>query len=488
MMLLSADWVLPVSDPPVAQGAVLVSAGAIAAIGAAAELKARYGEEELLEFPGCAILPGFVNAHSHLEYSAFRGFASPSGFSRWIFQLLRARRKVADADWAAAALWGAHESLRNGITSIADTSYDGVAVAQAAQAVGLRARVYLELFGLDDTRLSASIERLEASLDHARRMVGAAEGAVDTIEMPVEWGISPHAPYTVSQRLYEEAARFGRDAGLPLATHVAESRSEVRLLSGSLSALALAYKATRLWTGRRWEPPRTTPVQYVAGTGALGPDTLVVHAVQVNSDDIAILADSGSAVAHCPRSNLRLRCGRAPVAEMKAAGISVGLGTDSLASNDSLDMVAEMRAAMEISQARGARETSLRPGTILRMATLEGAQALGWGHLVGSLEAGKRADMVVVRLRAEDLLDGCRRTEEVGPGLPGPDRAEQMDIFAQAVMRAEVQMTMVDGKIVYGGEEIPADVAQGFRMARTRLGLRTCGSPGRRVVRRHEGR
>ena len=472
MMLLSGDWVLPVSDSPMAQGAVLVSDGAIAAIGTAAELKARYGEEEVLEFPGCAILPGFVNAHTHLEYSAFRGFASPSGFSRWLLRLLRARRKVADEDWAAAALWGAHESLRNGITSIADTSYHGVAVAQAAQAVGLRARVYLELFGLDDTRLSTSIERLEASLDHARRMVGAAGGAVDTIEMPVEWGISPHAPYTVSQRLYEEAARFGQDAGLRLATHVAESHSEKRLLGGSMSTLALAYRATRLWTGRCWRPPRMTPVQYVAGTGALGPDMLVVHAVQVNGDDIAILAGSGCAVVHCPRSNMRLGCGRAPVAEMKAAGILVGLGTDSLASNDSLDMLAEMRAAMEVSEARGAREKSLRPGMILRMATLDGAQALGWGHLVGSLEAGKRADMVVVRLRAEDLPNAVRMPQRVGLGPPGPDRAEQMDILAQAVMRAEVQMTMVDGKIVYGGEEIPADVARGFRTARTRLGLR----------------
>jgi 5-methylthioadenosine/S-adenosylhomocysteine deaminase len=472
MMLLCGDWVLPVSDPPVAQGAVLVSDGAIAAIGGAADLRAQHGAEKVLEFPGCAILPGFVNAHTHLEYSAFRGFASPSGFSLWILRLLRARRRVGNEDWGAAALWGAHESLRNGITSIADTSYDGVAVAQAAQAVGLRARVYLELFGLEDTQLSTSLERLEASLDRARTMTGAAKGAAEAVEMPVEWGISPHAPYTVSQRLYKEAARFGRDAGLRLATHVAESRSEARLLSGSLSTLALAYKATGLWTGRGWKSPRTTPVQYVADTGALGPDMLIVHAVQVNSDDIATLADSGSAVAHCPRSNLQLRCGRAPVAEMKDAGISVGLGTDSLASNDSLDMFAEMRAAVEVSGARGGREASLRPGTVLRMATLDGAQALGWGHLVGSLEMGKRADVVVVRLRAEDLSDKGASTEGVGLGLPRPDRAGQMDILAQAVMEAEVQMTMVDGRIVYSGEEVPADVVQGFQMARTRLGLR----------------
>ena len=159
-----------------------------------------------------------------------------------------------------------------------------------------------------------------------------------------------------------------------------------------------------------------SPVQYVARAGALGPETLAIHAVQMDDDDIATLAASGAAVAHCPRSNLRLACGVAPVAEMLAAGITVGLGTDSLASNDSLDMFAEMRAALEMSAAvqaptavRGAPAPAgaLLPSGVLRMATLEGARALGWDHLVGSLEAGKRADIIAVRLR-RDQRRPCR--------------------------------------------------------------------------------
>jgi cytosine/adenosine deaminase-related metal-dependent hydrolase len=470
-VLLSGDWVLPVSSSPIAEGAVLVADGAIAAVGNAALLKARYAPEEVCEFPGCAILPGFVNVHTHLDYSAFRGFAPPSGFSRWILRLLLARKKLRAEDLAASALWGAHESLRNGVTSIGDTSYDGVTVAQAVQAAGLRARVYLEVFGLDDTQLSMTMRRLEASLARVGLDGGTASRAGDGIETLLEWGISPHAPYTCSQRLYSEAARLARETGLRLATHVAESGSEVRLLSGRLTTLALAYRATHLWTGRRWKPPRTTPVRYVADAGALGPATLAVHAVQVNKDDIDTLAGSGTAVAHCPRSNIWLRCGIAPVAKLKAAGVVVGLGTDSLASNDSLDVLAEMRAAQHMSRVSEVPETGLRPASILRMATLDGARALGWGHLVGSLEVGKRADIVVARLRDDELSARVTSNGGAGPESLEPDQVDPKDVLAEAVMKAEVQMTMVDGRIVYRGGGIPAEVVHGLKAARARLGL-----------------
>ena len=168
-MLLEADWVVPISEPPIAGGAVLVAGDSIGAVGPAAELRARYPEEPVRTFPGCALLPGFVNTHTHLEYSAFRGFARPSGFGTWMTRLLLARRKLDAEDYAASALWGAYECARSGVTSIADTSYEGWTVARAAAAVGLRARVYLELFGLDDAALPATMNRLEARLGALRR-------------------------------------------------------------------------------------------------------------------------------------------------------------------------------------------------------------------------------------------------------------------------------------------------------------------------------
>ena len=472
-MLLCGDWVLPISSPPVADGAILVTGRTIGAVGPAAELRARYPGEEVLDFSGCALLPGLVNAHTHLDYSAFRGFSPSCGFSRWILRLLRARRRLDSDDLATSALWGAHECARSGVTAIADTSCDGWTVARAAGAAGLRARVYLELFGLDDTQLPETMERLEAALERLKQESSVGNEA-GTSGPPVEWGISPHAPYTVSERLYREAARFARRAGVRMVTHVAESRAEVDLLESGKSALAFAYRAAHLWTGLRWKPPGISPLQYVAGGEALGPDMLVVHAVQVDGEDIVTLADSGATVAHCPRSNQRLRCGVAPVAEMKAAGVTVGLGTDSLASNASLDMFEEMRAALQGSRertlsggstaavagaggdddpalSRESRSVPLTPAAVLRMATLDGAQALGWDHLVGSLEAGKRADIVAVR-------------------LPGAE-VDPTTVLVEGATAADVQMTLVDGIVTYEGTEDPVDVARGLGAVRTKLGL-----------------
>ncbi len=443
------------SHPPILGGGVRVAAGVIREVGLAAELRARYPDEQVLESAGCALLPGLINAHSHLDLSAFKGLLPTSRFSWWMLRLLKVRRKLDSDDLAASALWGAHECLRNGVTAVADTSFEGVTVARAARATGLRARVYLEVFGLDDACLSETMERLEARLERARdegeRPAMAATGP------SVEWGVSPHAPYTVSKQLYAEAARFARRAGLRMATHVAESRAEVRLLEKGSGALALVYKAAHLWTGHRWKPPGVSPLRHVAAAQALGPDMLAVHAVQVESDDIALLVASGTSVAHCPRSNTHLKCGVAPVAVMRAAGVTVGLGTDSLASNDSLDMLAEMRAALEAGRGPASRaeadgSLSLSPCAVLRMATLDGARALGWETSVGSLEVGKRADLTVVRLPDGRATDG-------------------EDALAEAVMGGEVRMTMVDGAVVYRDTTFPEEVVAGLDKVRRKLGV-----------------
>lgn len=477
-VLLEADWVLPVSSPPIPKGAVVVDGGVIRQVGPAADIRARVsGIVDEAAFPGCVLMPGFVNSHSHLEYSAFRGFCPPVSFPRWLLRLLVARSKLSPEDWEASALWGAYECVRSGITSIADTSYEGGTVARAARAAGLRARIYLEVFGLNDAVLPATMAALEARLARLRLAGVEAQGggplersSQDRSSL-VEWGISPHAPYTVSARLYRETARFARHSDLPLATHVAESPAEVEMLRLGVGPIARVYKAAGLWKGERWRPPGVSPVQYVATAGALGSHTLVIHSVQVDEADIAVLASSGAAVAHCPRSNRWLQCGAAPVRRMQAAGVVVGLGTDGLCSNEDLDMFAEMRAA--------AAAGALRPAEVLRLATLDGARALGWEHLVGSLEPGKRADLVVVRCnvaerKCERAGEGARCGDAVvcaraGPGDdPGPDPVEELVCRATA---SDIVMTMVDGAVVFCGTEPPAEVLVGLARTRRALGL-----------------
>ncbi|MFH0916020.1 MAG: amidohydrolase family protein [bacterium] len=487
-MLFEADWVLPISGPPIAGGALLVTDGTIGAVGPAEQLRTRYPGAPVRPFPGCALLPGLVNTHTHLEYSAFLDFTRPCGFGEWMLRLLLARRKLDSADYGASALWGAYECARSGVTSIGDTSFGGWTTARAAGAAGLRARVYLEVFGLDDAELPMTMERLKARLAELQSECGPL----------VEAGLSPHAPYTVSARLYREVARYGRRKGLRLATHLAESLAEVELLERGTGAIAQAYRAAHMWKGRRWKSPGTSPIVYVAQTQALGPRMLAVHCVQIGNSDVAALAESGTSVAHCPRSNLRLQCGSAPVMELLGAGITVGLGTDSLGSNESLDMFAEMRAALAASRARasgGARPspdptsaTSARPwgaapaleeGTpasglsetaVLRMATLDGARALGWDDVVGSLETGKRADIIAVGLPVA--------ASATGGSLGGPDPIEALVWGATA---ADVTMSMVDGAVIFDrrppleGERAPADdlaqVGPAFAAVRAKLGL-----------------
>jgi len=500
-VLLCADWVIPVSGPPIADGAVMVRDGVIEAVGPAEELTLAHAGEEVRGFPGCALLPGLVNLHTHLDLAALRGFAPPSPFGPWMLRLLLTRRKLTAEDLAVSALWGAYECARSGVTTIADSSSEGWTVARAAGAAGLRARVYLEVFGLDDARLPVTMERLASGLERARRGEAAAErghligdavatatdgcaairvargepgGGYQVAGPPVEWGVSPHAPYTVSARLYREAARFARRAGLPLATHVAESPAEVELLMTGRGAIAVAYKAAHLWSGRRWRPPGLRPVRYVAEAGVLGPDTVVAHAVQSDAEDIATLAQSGAAVAHCPRSNMRLQCGAAPVAELLAAGVTVGLGTDGLCSNDDMDMFAEMRAALKTSRERapvdagagGTRPPApLSPESVLRMATLDGARALGLSQLVGSLDPGKSADIIAVQLpRAVPAsASASGHTTECDP--------DPIEALVRHATAADVRMTMVGGVVLGQEGRVPIDVEEGYRSLRTRIGL-----------------
>jgi len=428
----------------------------IRAVGAAEELVSRHPDEPVRRFPGCALLPGFVNAHTHLEYSAFRDFCHPCGFGEWMLRLLLARRKLALEDYGIAAMWGARECARSGITTIADTSFEGWTTTRAARQVGLRARVYLEVFGFDDADLPATMDRLEARL-------ASLEGDAADARPPVELGVSPHAPYTVSQRLYREVVRYCRREGLRAATHVAESRAELELLTEGTGPIAHAYRAAHLWKGRLWRPPKVGPVRYLADAGALGPWMLAVHSVQVTESDMALLAETGTSVAHCPRSNLRLQCGTAPVRDLRSAGVTVGLGTDSLGSNDDLDMFAEMRAALAAAgvdppaglDSRTVLGPTVDERAVLRMATLDGARALGWGDSLGSLDPGKQADLVAVRI----------------PGRR-PAGFEPEVALVTSASAGDVQMTMVGGSEVFTGDRSERQgIDRDFSAARAKLGL-----------------
>jgi len=419
-----ADWVVPVEGEPVGGGGVAVEDGRVVAVGPAEEL-----EGERQRFPDAVIVPGFVNAHAHLEYAVYAGFGDGFSFPPWIALHVTRKRRLTDGDAVAIARLGAAECLRTGITTLADASFTGAAAPACAE-LGLRAIVHLEVFGDDP---GAALERFAA----------LRETIAGDLSDRVRLGVSPHAPYSTSAEVYEACAALG----LPLATHLAESEAEGEWLLYGTGAMAKAE-------GIPIEPARETGVRLLAGRRVLGPDVLAAHCVHVDDEEIALLAEHDVAVAHCPRSNAILGCGAAPVAELLAAGVRVGLGTDSPASTPSFDLFEEMRTAVYTARLRGRRPDALSAKTALELATLGSARALGLDREIGSLAAGKRADLTVVSLAGSPFLPWEDPTTAVVFG-GSPDR---------------VLLTLVDGEARYekGGFEWP-ELRRRASAARARL-------------------
>jgi cytosine/adenosine deaminase-related metal-dependent hydrolase len=366
--VVSADWVVPVEGPPVRSGAIEIGDdGTIAAVGSTDEL----GEGE--RHRDAVILPGFVNAHSHLEYAVYGGFGDGLPFADWIGLHVARKARIDLAEMEAIARLGALECLRSGITTVGDCSFSGAA-ATACTDVGLRGTIFLEVFGESPDVLTERFEPMRERIDAA-------------LSDEVRLGISPHAPYTCSIELYEACDELG----LPVATHLAESEAETQFLrTGTGSWEAFADMLVR--------PPGTTGIRALSDAGLLGPHVLAAHCVRADEKEIAILLANDVAVAHCARSNAILGCGVAPLSALRASGIRVCIATDSPASTPSFDMFDEMRAAIAAARARERRPDALTAAHALELATLGGARALARDAEVGSIAPGKKADLTILSL------------------------------------------------------------------------------------------
>jgi cytosine/adenosine deaminase-related metal-dependent hydrolase len=372
--VLSADWVLPIEGPPIEGGAVSIEDGRIVAVGTSAELGS--GKR----FDEAVIIPGFVNAHSHIEYAVYAGFGDGLGdFAEWITLHIQRKARLGWEGYIDVARLGAAECLASGVTTIGDCSYSGAA-AVACSELGLRATVYLEVFGFE----------LGAALAHFAEIRERAEDAFDDHVRP---GVSPHAPYSVSLDLYRACAELG----LPMATHISESPAEVAYLVDGTGSWG-DYKDLLV------EPPGLTGTRLLAEHDLLGPQVVAAHCVVLEDDEIDLLASTQTGVAHCPRSNAALGCGVARLNDLRASGARVGVGTDSPASAPSFDFFEELRSVVLTARARASRPDVLSAAAALELGTLGSARALGLDSDVGSLAPGKRADLAVLSLAGSAYL------------------------------------------------------------------------------------
>ncbi len=375
--LVEARWVIP-ADPPRAvlpHHAVVIAGGRIREVLPARQARERYRGARRIELTGHALIPGLINLHTHAAMTLMRGLADDRTLMDWLqnhiwpVELERVSPKfVYDGTLLACA-----EMLRGGVTCFNDMYFFPEAAARAALAAGMRAALGMIVIEFRSPYAADAGDYLSKGL--------ATRDALKH-EPLLSFCFAPHAPFTVSDATFERLATYAGELDVPVHIHLHETEDEIR---ESIAAHQLR------------------PVRRLQKLGLLGLRLIAVHAVHLAGDEIALLSEHGCHVAHCPSSNLKLASGIADVARLVEGGVNTGLGTDGAASNNRLDVFAEMRLAALLGKGASGRATALPAHTVLAMATINAARALGIDGRVGSLTAGKCADMAAVNLDAPEL-------------------------------------------------------------------------------------
>ena len=379
-MRYHARWVLPITQPPIENGTVVESDGKITYVGTRASAPA--GND--YDLGDAILLPGLVNTHTHLELTAMRGFLEDLDFPDWIDKLRQSRNEILDAPRLRdSARFGIIEGLEAGITTYADTCSSGL-VMEAMRDIGVRGVMYQEVFGPDASLCNSAMRELEGRL---ATLISAQTGLVTL-------GVSPHAPYTVSDALYGAAARLARERKLPLAMHIAESEAEQDMVVRAQGPFANRWRRRGIEVSVR----ARSPIALLEKHDLLQPGSLLIHCVRVDESDITTIARHGCSVAHCPASNAKFGHGVAPLLPILAAGIAVGIGSDSVASNNRMDILDEARLAVLVHRGAARRHDTFGAQRALELATIGGARALALDDRIGSLEPGKEADIAAFRI------------------------------------------------------------------------------------------
>ncbi len=376
--LVSARWVIPVepADCVLENHAVVVHEGRIVAVLPTAEAQKTYQPAQHIELGEHALIPGLVNAHTHAAMSLLRGLADDLPLMTWLEEHI----------WPAEGRWvspefiadgtdlAIAEMLRGGTTCFNDMYFFPDVVAQRAVSHGMRACVGMIMIDFPTPWAQNATEYLDKGL--------AVHDEYKHHPL-ISTAFAPHAPYTVSDEPLGRIRTWADELDLPVHIHVHETAGEIEA--------SVAQHGVR-------------PLARLEGLGLLNPGLLAVHMTQLTDEEISRVADAGAHVLHCPESNMKLASGTCPVAQLDAAGVNIAIGTDGAASNNDLDMFGEMRSAALLGKLAAGDAAALPAARILRMATLGGARALGLDATIGSLEAGKSADLTAVRLDGADTL------------------------------------------------------------------------------------
>lgn len=433
-LILTGRYLLPMDDSQsvIEHGGVAVAGDSILAVGKADGLLAQFPEAEVIAEPMGLIMPGLVNVHTHAAMSLFRGLADDLPLMQWLQDyIFPVEATLTGEQVYQGTLLSLCEMIKSGTTTFCDMYLFAGEVARAASEAGMRAWIGEVLYDFPSPNygeLENGFAYVQALLDRYRN------------HPLISITLDPHAVYTCSPELLTRLGGLARAEGALYVIHLAENEEEVR--------------TCRQRYGR-------TPVEHLESLGLLGPHVAAAHCVMLTNAEIALLAARGVKVAHCPESNLKLASGVAPVVDMLAAGIAVGIGTDGSASNNDVDMFGEMNTTAKIHKVDRLDPTAMNAATTLHAATMGGAKVLGAEHLIGSLAPGKKADCIVLDLDQPHLTPIYHPVSHLVYAARGGDVIHSV-INGRVVMRDRRLLTLDEPAILARAAEIGA----GFRQSR----------------------
>jgi 5-methylthioadenosine/S-adenosylhomocysteine deaminase len=416
-------------------GAVAVKGDVISAIGFRSDLEKKYIADQTIDARGKLVLPGFINGHTHVPMTLFRGLHDDVTLDEWLHKyIFPAEAKNVSEEFVR---WGtrlaAAEQIRGGITTFADMYYFEDAVAEETKAAGMRGvlgETFIDFPAPDNKDESQMLAYTEKFLKRWQNdpLIHAAP--------------APHSIYTCSQKTLLDAAALARKYNAPILIHVAEMKKEL--------------DDSRAQNG-------TTPVQYLNKIGILGPDVVAAHCIFVDDTDRKLLAEKQVGCVHNPSSNMMLASGVSPVPELRAAGVAVGLGTDGPAgSNNDLDLMEEMDLAAKLQKITKMNPLALGAKAVVEMATIDGAKALHMEKEIGSLEPGKKADVIVISLNEPNAVPMYDVYAQLAYALKGND-VETVVIGGRVVMREHQLLTVKEEEVFAKAREYQKKVAASLK-------------------------
>ena len=377
MIIVKAKYLITNPENFTENGAVAVKGTKIHRVGTFDEIRTLADIDKIIDLGNAVILPGLINMHTHLDLTNLQGRIKPTtNFTHWVFQIVGARIRWKEEDYISSIEKGIELCVESGTTTVADianTEYSFSVLKKSP----LRKVVYKEVIDLNP--------------DHAKDVLKKTQTELSTITTDdlISIGLSPHAPYSVSKELYQAIAQFAHETDIPVCTHLAETRDEIEFLTKGAGSFPAFLRQLRAMPDN-WQPPGLTPIHYLNETGILKNHPLLIHCNYVTDEEISTIKSSSASVAFCPRSHHFFGHTNHPVQKLLDAGINVGLGTDSLASNHSLSILDEMKFL--------SLNNSIPPNILLTMATINGAKTLGLESKVGQIKEGFEADLCGVRL------------------------------------------------------------------------------------------